>query len=289
MALQLASILDELAPNPEWAERACVALNKSLSKIPVQHDYNIAVTVGNRSYLLTSTVGGVISITSVPCSANALDTVIKMQCRVILDADAVFESQKDMIELVTKRKLQFQGDTNQLRNFESDIGPHMSMLQQQSDVGSDEIQVAVEEHNRLVDEEKMMLEACAADASQYQLSVIQGQLGANAELPLVVHFSSCLQYSACSNPMGNPGQSNYCAANHVLDVLTFGCRTSDKLKNFDACAIMWGAVGGIGMRWKAFASQDMLGDGTNSDTVLQPVVEAQAALGYFIGLRQVGR
>merc|ERR1719491_1370354 len=67
-----------------------------------------------------------------------------------------------------------------------------------------------------------------------------------------------LLFSAGSTMFGNVGQSNYCAANCLLDAQTFSYRQTN-YDNFEALTIMWGAVVGLGMRWKAFASQDFLG------------------------------
>lgn len=60
-------------------------------------------------------------------------------------------------------------------------------------------------------------------------------------------------FSAMSTMMGNMGQGNYTAANIYLDKIPALQRPE-----VDGVTIMWGAVGAIGMRWKAFASADML-------------------------------
>lgn len=62
-----------------------------------------------------------------------------------------------------------------------------------------------------------------------------------------------VQFSAMSTMTGNMGQANYTAANIYLDKLPFYQRPE-----IDAVTLMWGAVGNIGMRWKAFASADVL-------------------------------
>ena len=69
------------------------------------------------------------------------------------------------------------------------------------------------------------------------------------KLSKVVHFS------ASSTMTANIGQGNYCAANSFLDKMP-----QFERPEVDCVALMWGAVGGIGMRWKAFASEDFLND-----------------------------
>mmetsp|Transcript_71269 Transcript_71269/g.208915 ORF Transcript_71269/g.208915 Transcript_71269/m.208915 type:complete len:763 (+) Transcript_71269:83-2371(+) len=68
-----------------------------------------------------------------------------------------------------------------------------------------------------------------------------------------VKSQKIVQFSALSTMTANMGQSNYVAANCYLDKMPFFERPET-----DAVTLMWGAVGNIGMRWKAFASQDML-------------------------------
>eukprot|EP00408_Alexandrium_pacificum_P046623 CAMPEP_0171255810 /NCGR_PEP_ID=MMETSP0790-20130122/52966_1 /TAXON_ID=2925 /ORGANISM="Alexandrium catenella, Strain OF101" /LENGTH=803 /DNA_ID=CAMNT_0011723789 /DNA_START=65 /DNA_END=2477 /DNA_ORIENTATION=+ len=68
-----------------------------------------------------------------------------------------------------------------------------------------------------------------------------------------VKAQKIVQFSALSTMTANMGQSNYVAANCYLDKMPFFERPET-----DAVTLMWGAVGNIGMRWKAFASQDML-------------------------------
>jgi hypothetical protein len=79
-----------------------------------------------------------------------------------------------------------------------------------------------------------------------------------------------VQFTAMSTMTANMGQSNYCAANSWLDKLMFYERPE-----LDGVGLMWGAVGGIGMRWKAFASQDFL---TSEAGQLLSVVESRMIL-----------
>mmetsp|Transcript_2598 Transcript_2598/g.10014 ORF Transcript_2598/g.10014 Transcript_2598/m.10014 type:complete len:787 (-) Transcript_2598:50-2410(-) len=60
-------------------------------------------------------------------------------------------------------------------------------------------------------------------------------------------------FSAFSTPFGNMGQANYTAANIFLEKLPARQRPE-----VDGVSLLWGAVGSIGMRWKAFASADVL-------------------------------
>jgi len=61
------------------------------------------------------------------------------------------------------------------------------------------------------------------------------------------------QFSAMNTMAANMGQFNYIASNSFLDKLPFYERPT-----LDSFTLMWGPVGAIGMRVKAFASADML-------------------------------
>jgi len=71
-----------------------------------------------------------------------------------------------------------------------------------------------------------------------------------------------VQFSALSTMTANMGQANYVAGNSYLDKMPFYERPE-----VDAVTLMWGAVGNIGMRWKAFASADMLN--ANPEALMQ--------------------
>merc|ERR1712061_703962 len=62
-----------------------------------------------------------------------------------------------------------------------------------------------------------------------------------------------IQFSAMSTMMANMGQANYVAANSMLDKFV-----SFERPQIDAVTLMWGAVGAIGMRQKAFGDKDVL-------------------------------
>lgn len=81
------------------------------------------------------------------------------------------------------------------------------------------------------------------------LQVVTGLKQSNTCMKLCKTVS----FSAMSTMMGNMGQGNYVAANAYLDKLPGYQRPT-----IDCVALMWGAVGHIGMRFKAFASADVL-------------------------------
>jgi hypothetical protein len=68
-----------------------------------------------------------------------------------------------------------------------------------------------------------------------------------------IRLQKSVQFSALSTMTANMGQGNYIAANCWLDKIPYYERPE-----VDAVTLMWGAVGNIGMRWKAFASADFL-------------------------------
>jgi len=86
-------------------------------------------------------------------------------------------------------------------------------------------------------------------SSQHQVqgSIDQSHYWTSMKLQKTVFFT------AMSSFWGNMGQSNYTAANAVMDKIP-----GFERPEIDAVGLMWGAVGNIGMRFKAFASMDAL-------------------------------
>lgn len=75
------------------------------------------------------------------------------------------------------------------------------------------------------------------------------------------YFGQHVLFSASTTMTGSLGQATYTSSNAVLDAQSTGCRHSRP--HSAARTVMWGAVGSIGMRWKSFASSDLL-DGAAS-------------------------
>mmetsp|Transcript_70463 Transcript_70463/g.199842 ORF Transcript_70463/g.199842 Transcript_70463/m.199842 type:complete len:666 (-) Transcript_70463:1884-3881(-) len=77
---------------------------------------------------------------------------------------------------------------------------------------------------------------------------------ANAGLSYVnVKMQKYIMFTALSTITPNMGQANYIAANAAMDKMPQYSRPET-----DTVGIMWGTVGGMGMRFKAFASQDFM-------------------------------
>ena len=69
-------------------------------------------------------------------------------------------------------------------------------------------------------------------------------------------FNNLILFSALSTMTGSLGQATYTSCNSSLESIVFGCRLVRS--HIAANALMWGAVGDIGMRWKSFATDDFL-------------------------------
>ncbi|CAJ1352669.1 unnamed protein product [Effrenium voratum] len=83
------------------------------------------------------------------------------------------------------------------------------------------------------------------------------QLPAQVKAPTQTYMklTKMVHFTASSTMSANMGQANYVASNGYLDKIP-----QFERPELDTVALMWGAVGGIGMRWKAFASEDFLND-----------------------------
>jgi len=280
MALEIAAIIDECVLNPAWAETSCYILNSSLSKIKVGRDYSVLVTIAERSYLLASDSKGTLSVAIVPKGPLATKIMARAQCRLTIDADALghFEQQAEVLQMLATRKMRCDGDSSQLKKLEEELAPYVGSLREAVDAagpGSHVIKAAIDEHNSQLDTQKLELAYYDEDAMQL---AVPGQYYVDDQ-PLLMKVNSWLLFSATSTMTGNTGQSNYCAANSLLDATSFSMRTTNST-NFEALTIMWGAVGGLGMRWKAFASQDFLA--TAEVDILMTAEEARMILSFMV-------
>ena len=70
-------------------------------------------------------------------------------------------------------------------------------------------------------------------------------------------FGEHILFSALSTPTGSRGQSKYTCSNAFLESNSGWLRHVSA--HIAASSLLWGAVGYIGMRWKSFASDDLLG------------------------------
>mmetsp|Transcript_80807 Transcript_80807/g.174671 ORF Transcript_80807/g.174671 Transcript_80807/m.174671 type:complete len:745 (+) Transcript_80807:148-2382(+) len=66
-------------------------------------------------------------------------------------------------------------------------------------------------------------------------------------------LSKCVFFSAISTWSGNVGQGNYGSANIFMEKLP-----AYRQPEINGTTLLWGPVGSLGMRWKAFASADVL-------------------------------
>lgn len=103
------------------------------------------------------------------------------------------------------------------------------------------------------EEEEMSTIQVAATAGPRQTGLVVNTREGKTMPYTAMQLQKSVQFSALSTMSANVGQANYVAANSYLDKLPGFQRP-----HIDAVTLMWGAVGGIGMRWKAFASQDFL-------------------------------
>jgi hypothetical protein len=259
MALEVASILDEFIVKPEWLEKSTHALNSSLSSVKVSPGYNIMVTIAGRSYVVTSDANGQLAVSVVPNYAHCIAKALaRANCRITVDPAALKQMDEQNVDwskqMAQTRKMQYTGNIVSLDGLQRELGPHIARLRQTVDAagpGAAVVQRAIEEFNSQLEANELTL----ADELVPNLDIFAPEDGDNT---LLMYIRSWLLFSAPTSFSGNMGQSNYCAANNLLDAQSFSTRQTNSL-NFEAITMMWGAVAGLGMRWKAFASQDMLG------------------------------
>eukprot|EP00406_Dinophysis_acuminata_P030502 CAMPEP_0179377172 /NCGR_PEP_ID=MMETSP0797-20121207/88695_1 /TAXON_ID=47934 /ORGANISM="Dinophysis acuminata, Strain DAEP01" /LENGTH=706 /DNA_ID=CAMNT_0021093229 /DNA_START=81 /DNA_END=2198 /DNA_ORIENTATION=- len=139
---------------------------------------------------------------------------------------------KDVVDAAVAAQPGALGGAHTARRSEYDAG-----LPQDSDAG----------HAALIKEQC----ARAGQPKAPAAGPLQGIEGGSGRMMIRVQKS--IQFSALSTMTANMGQANYIAANSWLDKIQ-----QYERPEIDAVTLMWGAVGNIGMRWKAFASADFL-------------------------------
>lgn len=277
MALEVASILDELALQPEWIDKSCSTLNTKLNAIKVKPNYSIMVTIAGRNYYLVSDQKGVLSVAALASGPQSTKALATCKCRLVIAADALdtFDA-ANVTTMLAKRHMWYEGDTSLLNNLSSDLAPHLDGLRNAVEAGgpgASVIKAAIDEHNMKLEESKF-------DLAEYAGSMDLG-LQPGDDQPVILKCGSWMMFSASTTMFGNTGQSNYCAANNLLDAHTFSYRQTN-YDSFEALTLMWGAVVGLGMRWKAFASQDFLTADQTMAAMTFTWQEAQSVLKYMI-------
>eukprot|EP00439_Symbiodinium_sp_Y106_P059933 s727_g8.t2 len=116
--------------------------------------------------------------------------------------------------------------------------------------GEVQLQAELESQKKAAQEEAASTLALATTAGPRQVPM---QALPSRPTYTCMKLQKTVQFTAMSTMTANMGQSNYIAANSYLDKIP-GMQRPE----IDAVGLMWGAVGGIGMRFKAFASEDIL-------------------------------
>mmetsp|Transcript_141338 Transcript_141338/g.260468 ORF Transcript_141338/g.260468 Transcript_141338/m.260468 type:complete len:603 (-) Transcript_141338:120-1928(-) len=288
MALQLASMLEDVATRDDWTASVLKSMNSALDSFSVSPGYNLMVTIAGRSYVFCSDGKGKLQVSMPGPGKQTMNALSKAAVRIVLDFDAFKDYDSTARtwadDMVLKRKIRFEGDTALLEKFESDLGHKISSVQSSVDAGGPGKNAIATARAEVLDAFEGV-KSQDKDSWELELAGVSGEL-ALAEYqvdgtPEFMGYWGWLQFSALSSMMGNMGQGNYCAANNLLDVMSFNARMTFR-PNDMPCTMMWGAVTGIGMRWKAFASQDFLAKDENFAAMLIYYNEAQTGLGYIL-------
>mmetsp|Transcript_127158 Transcript_127158/g.220462 ORF Transcript_127158/g.220462 Transcript_127158/m.220462 type:complete len:600 (-) Transcript_127158:168-1967(-) len=288
MALQLASMLEDVATRDDWTASVLKSMNSALDSFSVSPGYNLMVTIAGRSYVFCSDGKGKLQVSMPGPGKQTMNALSKAAVRIVLDFDAFKDYDSTARtwadDMVLKRKIRFEGDTALLEKFESDLGHKISSVQSSVDAGGPGKNAIATARAEVLDAFEGV-KSQDKDSWELELAGVSGEL-ALAEYqvdgtPEFMGYWGWLQFSALSSMMGNMGQGNYCAANNLLDVMSFNARMTFR-PNDMPCTMMWGAVTGIGMRWKAFASQDFLAKDENMAAMLIDYTEAMKGVGYIL-------
>jgi len=259
------------------------AVNEAYGSLNVTREYNIEHYIAGNAYRLTANHGR-IKIVQV-----AKDEVLPKQepgwTRVCIEDDyttIVLREKGDDAKIMEKLNAQWKvsvlGNEDQLKQFNKEIDPHRSTIDRKVEMAERDLkrqgllaeddQAGIKEALRIAEQGTTPTARSKKKPSSTAIAV--PPQGPNKEND-TNHQSSLdkltkwILFSAVSAMNGNVGQSNYTAGNCQLDTFTWQSRQMHP--NSVDTTLMWGAVADIGMRWKAFASQDFLAGTTNLFTV----------------------
>lgn len=215
--------------------------NETVADIPVTPGYDILVTQGNVTYRYLSTNG---RLTISPVWASELaEALASCGTRVHLPDNL---DEKKLFD-----RIAIEGDGAQLRAMQRELQPHNAMIESAMEPYREpdtEARLALKEEEEWRDEERRRL----VPHSGVDRSLLEHFRSG----PWTETMQRVVVFSAFSTMNGNIGQSNYVASNIALEFLAH--RNRQQAMSAEWVAVMWAAVGHIGMRWKAFGSNDML-------------------------------
>lgn len=256
-----------------WAE-----FQRSLSKRTAPTGLNHLITIDGRSYHVTSDSSGRLALKLV--SEIEVGRILPtIEGRILLESDAVDHAALggNVISDTTwfeKRQVRFEGDVSML--LEGDFGQEIVNLRHKDPELHEQYEQIRHELEAAEREQELADSRHALDHFDISRWVDPSE----SRQPILSNMWGWLLFSAGSTMMGNMGQSNYSASNQVLDALTMTMRQISH-PNAMPMTLMWGAVGNLGMRWKAFASADQLLKADNVDEVMLQPVEASVILRHL--------
>jgi len=267
MALEVAALLDGLQLGTEAMDKAVTGMNKALSLKKVALDRKaeatVMVTIGDRSYLFSST-SGVVQVSALEKGPETTKAMASCDSRLYIDPTAFNSEAGNLgeeweVALKERRKMRIEGDYRKYALC------HNALLNQVSTLSAS-VPASARAPVRKTTFTPELEPPSTQIANVYEDSFA----------PLCATLRGWLLFSAVSSMNGNMGQSNYCAANMVMDNQTFYTRQIKPF--FEAITMMWGTVGHMGMRWKAFGSADFIYYGEDSKDVVMMPADAQAVL-----------
>jgi len=239
---------------------ALPVLNQAFASLPVSPDYEVAFYCNKRAYLFTSPMG---RLRCEKVDPSRITPKIGNWCRVTMDAEAMVRLELSNFDDTVLEKMEAFGKVHAIGNpahlelFKKELKPHQTRLNSVivGAIGKEAESERLEACRLFLREEEEYYEW--ANSPDKKLRPAEPETAADGERPYPMEdaIQRWVLFSAMSTMGGNIGQSNYTSANAYLDQLSRHKRNQEY--SWDT-TLMWGAVAGIGMRWKAFASQDML-------------------------------
>eukprot|EP00403_Amphidinium_massartii_P004368 CAMPEP_0178380556 /NCGR_PEP_ID=MMETSP0689_2-20121128/5524_1 /TAXON_ID=160604 /ORGANISM="Amphidinium massartii, Strain CS-259" /LENGTH=728 /DNA_ID=CAMNT_0020000703 /DNA_START=85 /DNA_END=2268 /DNA_ORIENTATION=+ len=258
------------------------ALNEAWSDVPVTAGYNIVYSIGASSFHIQSSDAGHLSVR--PLAVEEVKSALaEAGTHIAIDDEETAYTAllgDGLAAALNSRKMRVEGDGSQLRALVLEMKDSSTPVQ--AKINAATAAKGIPGLGQLVKPQAAKDRLMLPDGVT---SVVVQDDGSPALGPRCLRMWDMLYFSTWNTPFGNVGQCAYNPANIILDRLAWQERQT-QVRPFSG-TLMWGGVAGIGMRWKAFGSQDMMILEGMSDLMVT-VDEAQTVLRVLLTRLQDG-
>mmetsp|Transcript_53863 Transcript_53863/g.99551 ORF Transcript_53863/g.99551 Transcript_53863/m.99551 type:complete len:709 (+) Transcript_53863:74-2200(+) len=231
-------------------------LNKAWGSVTVTTGYSFVYSIGADSFHVQSEEGGHLTVT--PLQQHEVKAVLASTAThvVLEDGATAYEALlgDGLQTALDQRRFRIEGDGSQLRALVKEMQSSSTEVQAEVDAMTSRMGLpglsSVQKPEKPSLHDRVML---PDGVTSVAIRVDQAEAD---PVTRCLRLWDSLYFSTFTTMGGNVGQGPYNPANGCLDSLAKTARQT-YFRPY-AATLMWGGVAGVGMRWKAFGSQDAM-------------------------------